>query len=69
MICLTAAAVVTAMACPVPKIQATPAPRPIIQAQSSMACGIPPIPPLGCKVGACQCDQYGQNCAWTFVCN
>lgn len=32
-------------------------------------CGIPPIPPIGCRVGACMCDQSGRNCRWTFVCN
>lgn len=68
MICLAAATAAAMMACPVPKIQATPA-RPIIQAQSSMACGLAPLPPLGCRVGSCQCDQSGQNCSWTFVCN
>lgn len=36
---------------------------------ASLNCGIPPIPPVGCKVGACVCDQYGRNCSWTFVCN
>lgn len=34
----------------------------------NMACGLPPLPPLGCQVGACVCNQYGQNCQWTFVC-
>jgi len=34
----------------------------------NLSCGIPPIPPLGCKVGSCQCDQYGGNCKWTFIC-
>jgi hypothetical protein len=36
---------------------------------ANLQCGIPPIPPLGCRVGACMCDQYGRNCQWTFVCN
>ena len=31
-------------------------------------CGIPPIPPLGCRVGPCQCDASGQLCQWTFIC-
>lgn len=31
-------------------------------------CGIPPIPPIGCRVGACICDQTGTRCQWTFVC-
>ncbi len=35
----------------------------------NLSCGIPPLPPLGCKVGDCVCDQSGQNCQWTFVCN
>jgi hypothetical protein len=50
-------------------VQKAPAVAPIIKAQSSMACGIAPIPPIGCRVGACQCDQNGNNCSWTFVCN
>lgn len=32
------------------------------------ACGYPPYPLYGCKVGACVCDQNGGNCHWTFVC-
>lgn len=31
-------------------------------------CGIPPLPPIGCKLGPCVCDQNGQNCQWTFIC-
>ena len=46
-----------------------PAASGIVIAQVSMSCGIAPIPPLGCKVGPCVCDQNGQNCHWTFVCN
>jgi len=42
---------------------------PVRVAQSSIACGIAPIPPVGCRVGACVCDQNRQNCQWTFVCN
>lgn len=34
----------------------------------NLSCGLPPLPPLGCKVGPCVCDQYGQNCQWTFIC-
>lgn len=37
-------------------------------ARANLSCGIPPIPPIGCKVGACVCDQYGQNCQWQFIC-
>jgi len=36
--------------------------------QGSAKCGFPPFPPFGCKVGDCVCDQFGQNCHWTFVC-
>lgn len=32
-------------------------------------CGLPPLPPIGCSVGACQCDASGENCQWTFNCN
>jgi hypothetical protein len=35
----------------------------------NLSCGIPPIPPVGCKVGACVCDRNGRNCQWTFICN
>lgn len=34
----------------------------------NLSCGIAPLPPLGCSVGACICDQNGRNCQWTFVC-
>ena len=37
--------------------------------KTNMACGLPPLPPLGCRVGACVCDQNGRNCQWTFICN
>ncbi len=38
------------------------------QAYSSISCGIPPIPPLGCsRDGAqCTCDQNG-HCEWVFT--
>ena len=32
-------------------------------------CGLAPLPPLGCTVGACVCDKNGENCQWTFICN
>ena len=38
-----------------------------IKAQN-INCGIPPIPPIGCRVGPCVCDQTGTRCQWTFVC-
>jgi hypothetical protein len=31
-------------------------------------CGLPPLPPLGCRVGPCVCDQTGRRCQWTFIC-
>lgn len=34
----------------------------------NLACGIAPLQPLGCWIGACICDQNGNNCQWTFVC-
>jgi hypothetical protein len=41
----------------------------IIQVQNVM-CGIPPIPPIGCRgPGVCVCDQTGQRCSWQFNCN
>jgi len=36
--------------------------------KANLSCGIPPIPPVGCKVGACLCDSTGRNCQWTFAC-
>lgn len=36
---------------------------------ASIRCGIAPIPPIGCEVGNCVCDSYGNNCSWTFNCN
>ena len=35
----------------------------------NLSCGLPPLPPIGCQVGACVCDQNGNNCQWTFICN
>jgi len=35
---------------------------------SVVKCGVPPIPPVGCKVGDCVCDQSGNNCHYVFVC-
>lgn len=35
---------------------------------ASLKCGLRPIPPLGCQVGACVCDRSGYNCQWTFIC-
>lgn len=37
-------------------------------AVANLACGLPPLAPIGCKVGLCVCDQNGKNCQWTFVC-
>lgn len=51
------------------QVQASPPPMtPVIQAQN-LACGLPPLPPLGCQVGPCVCDEHGRNCRWTFICN
>lgn len=36
---------------------------------ANMSCGLPPLPPLGCKVGPCLCDSMGQNCQWAFICS
>ena len=46
----------------------TPAQSLIVKVQSSVNCGIAPIPPVGCRVGACVRDQNRRNCHWTFVC-
>jgi len=34
----------------------------------NMACGFPPFPPFGCRVGPCMCNKNGANCQWTFIC-
>ena len=36
--------------------------------KTNWACGMQPIPPMGCKVGACVCDTNGNNCQWTMIC-
>lgn len=36
--------------------------------RANFGCGIPPIPPIGCRVGPCVCDQRGQNCRYQFIC-
>ncbi len=38
-------------------------------ALANLACGLPPLPPLGCKVGPCVCDKDGKNCQYTFICS
>ena len=35
---------------------------------ANIRCGVKPVPPVGCKIGACVCDQSG-NCSWTFICS
>ena len=40
-----------------------------LPAVANLSCGLPPLPPLGCKVGPCLCDANGKNCAWTFICH
>jgi hypothetical protein len=40
-----------------------------IGTQSSMACGLAPLPPLGCRVGPCACDASGHNCRYQMLCN
>lgn len=35
---------------------------------ASAMCPLPPLPPLGCKVGPCVCDQRGQNCQYQMLC-
>jgi len=31
-------------------------------------CGLPPLPPIGCKQAICVCDSSGNYCSWQFVC-
>ena len=35
----------------------------------NMACGLAPLPRIGCRVGACVCDASGQSCNYQMVCN
>lgn len=47
-----------------------PPPNASVIPVQNLNCGIPPIPPIGCKPpGVCVCDQTGQKCQWQFVCN
>lgn len=34
----------------------------------NLNCGLKPLPPIGCQVGACVCDASGTSCQWTFIC-
>lgn len=34
----------------------------------NLSCGLPPLPPLGCRNPTCICDQTGQRCSWQFQC-
>lgn len=36
--------------------------------RTNMNCGLPPLPPIGCRIGPCQCDASGRFCQWTFIC-
>ena len=36
--------------------------------KTNLNCGLAPLPPLGCVVGSCVCDQNGNNCQWQFIC-
>lgn len=38
-------------------------------AGAQVQCGIPPIPPVGCRVGPCVCDANGDNCHWEMICS
>lgn len=41
---------------------------PVYVVPANIQCGLPPLPPLGCRLGPCVCDAYG-NCHWQFYCN
>ena len=45
-----------------------PAPNQSTVQKVNMSCGLAPLPPLGCRVGGCVCDQTGRNCSWQMVC-
>ena len=49
-------------------MHSTPESRAAIFRPQNLSCGIPPIPPVGCRVGSCTCDQNGSNCRWNFIC-
>jgi hypothetical protein len=34
----------------------------------NFSCGLPPIPPMGCQLGPCVCDQTKTSCQWQFIC-
>ena len=36
--------------------------------KANLSCGLAPLPPLGCVIGSCVCDQNGNNCHWQFNC-
>lgn len=36
--------------------------------KANLSCGLAPLPPLGCSIGSCVCDQNGNNCHWQFIC-
>lgn len=36
--------------------------------KANLSCGLAPLPPLGCVIGGCVCDQNGNNCHWQFNC-
>lgn len=38
---------------------------PMVQ-RANFRCGIPPIPQIGCQIGACVCD--GSRCYWQQIC-
>jgi hypothetical protein len=37
-------------------------------AYASIACGLPPLPPLGCVLGPCVCDSDGKDCHYEMIC-
>lgn len=46
------------------------APEPVCATGNCGIMPIKPITPIGCRdlSPVCTCDQYGQNCRWTWVC-
>ena len=37
-------------------------------ADANIACGVPPIAPVGCVVGPCVCDEDGNDCHYEMIC-
>jgi hypothetical protein len=55
-----------ALAGPLPK---PPQTQSLIVKVFNWSCGLKPLPPMGCQIGACVCDEDGDNCSWQTICD